>query len=90
LTELSDETRAQYRIPEDVNGVLVLSVQRRGLAAKNELRRGDVIEQFNRKEVTKPSEVTSALKAALKSDRESVPVLIRRGRSSGYVPFELK
>ncbi len=90
LTELNDEIRARYRIAEDVNGVLVLSVERRGLAARNNLRRGDVIEQFNRKEVSTPGDVTKALKAAMKSDRESVPVLIRRGRSSGYIPFELK
>lgn len=90
LTELNSDVRSQYRLSDDVNGVLVLSVQRGGLAAKNKLRRGDVIEQFNRETVTKPSEVISALKQAMKSDRESVPVLLRRGRSAGYIPFDLK
>lgn len=90
LTELNDEVRSRYRLPKDTKGVLVLSVQRGGLAAKNKLRRGDIIEQFNRKEVTKPSEVAAALKAAIKSDRESVPVLIRRSGGAGYIPFDLK
>ncbi len=90
MTELNDEIRSRYRLADDVEGVLVLSVERGRLAAKNELRRGDVIEQFNGKTVRKPSEVTAALKAAKKSDRESVPVLIRRGRGSGYIPFKLK
>ncbi len=90
LTELNDDIRARYRLAEDTKGVLVLSVQRGGLAAKNDLVRGDIIEQFNREEVSKPSEVIEALKAAVKSGKESVPVLIRRGRSSGYIPFDLK
>lgn len=90
LSELNANIRAQYRLPAGVDGVLVLSVQRGSLAAKNQLRRGDVIEQFNRKAVTKPSEVTVALKEAIKSGRESVPVLIRRGQGSGYIPFDLK
>jgi len=90
LTALNDDVRARYRLPEETEGVLIVSVERGGLAAKNNLSRGDIIEQFNREDVTKPSEVTSALKAAIKSDRDSVPVLIRRGRSSGYIPFDLK
>ncbi len=90
LTELNDTIRSQYRLSEDVQGVLVISVERGGLAAKNKLRRGDVIEQFNRESVSKPSQVIAALKEATKSDRESVPVLLRRGRSSGYIPFSLK
>ncbi len=90
LTELTDQIRSRYRIPEDVVGVLVLSVERGSLAARNELRRGDVIEQFNRVVVSEPSDVTDALEKALKSDRESVPVLIRRGRNAGYIPFDLK
>lgn len=90
LTELNDDIRARYRLADDSKGVLVLSVQRGGLAAKNDLQRGDIIEQFNREEVSKPSEVAAALKAAVKSDKESVPVLIRRGRNAGYIPFELK
>ena len=90
LSELSDELRVRYRLPNDVEGVLVMSVERGGLAAKNELRRGDVIEQFNRVKVTTPSDVAEALQEAIEDDRESVPVLIRRGRSSGYIPFDLK
>ncbi len=90
LTELTDEVRARYRLSDDVEGVLVTSVERGGLAAKNQLSRGVVIEQFNGKAVSKPADVTDALKAAMKSDRESVPMLIRRGRNSGYIPFKLK
>ncbi len=90
LSELDSEIRARYRLAEDVEGVLVLSVQRGGLAAKNKLVRGDVIEQFNREKVSKPSEVAAALKAAMASGKESVPVLVRRGRGSGYIPFDLK
>ena len=90
LTELTRDIRSRYRLSEDAKGVLVLSVQRKGLAAKNELRRGDVIEQFNRESVSKPSELIEALNRAIKDDKESVPVLVRRGRNAGYIPFDLK
>lgn len=90
LSELNDELRGRYRIAEDVEGVLLLSVERGGLAAKNGLRLGDVITRFDNKSVSKPEQVTSAIKAASKTGQSSVAVLINRRGNPGFLAFKLK
>jgi len=90
LSELNNELRAQYRISEETEGVLLVSVDRGELAAKNGLRAGDVITRFDNKVVTKPDQVAAAIKAARKSGQSSVAVLINRRGNPGFLPFKLK
>ncbi len=89
ISELTNENRQQYRIPEDVEGVLLLSVERAGLAAKNGLRPGDVIVQFGAdKNIQKPEQVTKVLKAAKKAKQSSIAVLINRRGNPGFLVFK--
>ena len=90
MASLTDSNRAQYRIAERVEGVLIVSVERRGAAAKNNLRPGDVIVQFGSdKNIQTPDQVTKALKAAKKAKERSVAVLINRRGSPGFLVFKL-
>ena len=90
MASLTDSNRAQYRIAERVEGVLIVSVERRGAAAKNNLRPGDVIVQFgNDKNIQTLDQVTKALKAAKKAKERSVAVLINRRGSPGFLVFKL-
>lgn len=90
LTALSSELRERYQLNENQQGVLVLSVERGSLAAKNGLQRGDVIAELNWKPVTKPEQVTDAMKAAVKAKKTVVPMLVERGGNPGFLPFNLK
>ncbi|GAA6137638.1 DegQ family serine endoprotease [Arenicella sp. 4NH20-0111] len=90
LTPLNDELRAQYRLPAEAKGVLVLSVERNGLAAKNGIRRGVVIEKFHGIDVRKPSDVSAALKEAKSSKLPFVPMLIRSSRGVTFIAFKYK
>lgn len=90
LTELNDELRARYRLPSEASGVLVLSVERDGLAAKNGIRRGVVIEKFHGVDIRKPSDVTDALKRAKNSKLPFVPMLIRSSRGVSFIAFKYK
>jgi serine protease Do len=90
MAKLTEDNRAEYRIAESTVGVLLTSVERRGLAAKNNLRPGDVIVQFGSdKEIRSPQQITKVLKAAKKAKQGSVAVLINRRGSPGFLVFKL-
>jgi len=90
MATLTDSNREKFRIAEDVEGVLVVSVERRGAAAKNNLRPGDVIVQFGSdKNIQSPEQVTKVLKSAKKAKESSVAVLINRRGSPGFLVFKL-
>ena len=74
-----------------MKGVLISSVERRGVAAKNGLRPGDVIVQFGSdKNIQEPSQVTKVLEQAKKDKEESIAVLINRRGNPGFLVFDLK
>jgi len=90
MATLTESNRQKFRIAEDVEGVLVVSVERRGAAAKNNLRPGDVIVQFGSdKNIQSPEQVTKVLKSAKKAKESSVAVLINRRGSPGFLVFKL-
>jgi len=90
MVVLNDSNRAQYRIVDGVEGVLITSVERRSAAAKNNLRPGDVIVQFGSdKNIQNPEQVTKVLKAAKKAKQSSVAVLINRRGNPSFLVFKL-
>ena len=90
MSKLTEDNRAEYRIGESVVGVLLTSIERRGLAAKNNLRPGDVIVQFGSdKDIRSPEQIIKVLKAAKKAKQSSVAVLINRRGNPGFLVFKL-
>ncbi len=90
MAALTDSNRSEYRIADGVEGVLITSVERRGAAAKNNLRPGDVIVQFGSdKNIQSPEQVTKVLKEAKKAKQRSIAVLINRRGSPGFLVFKL-
>ena len=91
FAKLNTSNRQKYRISEDVEGVLVVSVERQSLAEKNGLRPGDVIVQFGiSNNVSEPEQIASAYKSAVKAGDDSIAVLISRRNGSGFLGFKLK
>lgn len=90
LSKIDDELRARFSIDENISGVLVLGIERGGLAAKNGLRPGDVITKLDGKAVTSPDEVVDVVVSAQKRSRTTVPALLSRGNSARFTPFTLK
>lgn len=91
FAKLNDANRSQFRIADDVEGVLVVSVESGGLAEKNGLRAGDVIVQFGiSNEVQGADDITRAYKEAKKAGDDSIAVLISRRNGNGFLGFELK
>jgi serine protease Do len=90
MAGLTDANRSKYRIAKSVDGVLLEAVEREGLAAKNNLRAGDVIVQFGSdKNITSPEQITKVLMAAKKAEQSSVAVLINRRGNPGFLVFNL-
>lgn len=91
FAKLDTTNREKYKISEKVNGVLVVSVERKSLAEKNGLRPGDVIVQFGiSNDVSKPEHITKAYKQAKKAGDDSIAVLINRRNGAGFLGFKLK
>ena len=89
LAEIDDELRSRYDLDEDLDGVVVLDVDRDGLAASNGFRVGDVITSVNNVMVKRPEEVVTEVAKAKKADRSKIVVLLQRNGSSRFTAFDL-
>ncbi len=72
---------------EGMHGVLVAEVKPGSIAARAGIQRGNLIEEVNRKEVTTPEQVTKIIK---QSDKKTVLLLVRQGKSSRYLALRIK
>ena len=90
MAKLTESNRERYRVGDDVDGVLITSVEPRGLAAKNGLRPGDVIVQLGGdKNIQDPKQVTKVLKQAEDDEESSIAVLINRRGNPSFFAFDL-
>lgn len=89
LGKLNDSYRRQFNIDDDIDGVIVLDVSQEGLAAKNGIRRGDVITSINNERIRDAADVQKEIKNAQKDGREKVIVLLQRNTGSQFIPFNL-
>lgn len=86
LAPLTDNYRARLGTPEDVDGVVVESVQPGSEAAEKGLRPGDVITRVNGHEVSSPETVENEMDSA---DNDRVLVLVRRGDGQYFTALAL-
>ncbi|WP_171121198.1 MULTISPECIES: Do family serine endopeptidase [unclassified Ruegeria] len=86
VAPLTDTTRAEMGVGENVNGVVVTDLTPESPAAKAGLQRGDVIVKLGGQETVSPG----ALKAALDSEKtDPALVLINRGGNQIFVAVEI-
>lgn len=89
LAKLNDDYRQRFNIAKEAGGVLVLEVVRDGLAARNSIRRGDVITSVDNVRVTEPGDVSELVKAAKDKGRGKIVVLLQRDNSSRFISLDL-
>jgi serine protease Do len=90
LRPLTPDTRSQYGLASDVNGVLVGQVTPGTNADEGGVQAGDVIEQVNGHEVRSPSQVADAIHTAERQKREAISLLILRNGTSSYLGPQLQ
>ncbi|MBF7046824.1 DegQ family serine endoprotease [Campylobacter volucris] len=80
LIELDSKNKQQYRIPENINGILITEVSPKSKAEQAGFEAGDIIVGVNQYEISNFKELSKALD--LNKDKEYVKIWINRG---GYI-----
>jgi serine protease Do len=89
LAALTPEVRARYGLAEDVQGVLIVSVQEGSPAARQGLRAGDVIKMVGQTPVSAPADVAREVKGIASAERQAVLLLVARGDQERFVAVKL-
>ncbi|KEI71591.1 DegQ family serine endoprotease [Endozoicomonas elysicola] len=87
VAELDENYRSKLRLEEDVQGLVVIGVNR-GAGRSIGLRQGDVITDLNNRSVTTVSEFKKVV-AKLPKNR-SISMRVIRGGNPGYITFRLQ
>ncbi len=78
VAPITPSLRSKLNIQNEVKGVLVTSVERKSIAMRHGIKRGDIISAINQQAVNTPEELLSIINEAKKNQRKSVMVLIYR------------
>ena len=84
VSELDSQTRRQFKIPDEVDGVVVTDVEPGTAADRAGFQPGDVIEEVNRRPVKSLRDATSNLR----SESGSILMRVWSGGASHYVVVE--
>ncbi|MCJ7421583.1 Do family serine endopeptidase [Sphingomicrobium astaxanthinifaciens] len=91
LQPLTDQIRDALRLEPGLEGVIISRVDPNSDAARKGLQRGEVILRVNRQDVRNVDDVDAAVGAARAAGRDSVLVLVQRGRQPArYIGLELE
>ena len=89
LAPVTDETRQQFGLAEDAQGVVIADLEQDSALADQGVRPGDVIERINDRKVANPNDVAKALDEA-RADKRSVAVmLIARDGNDHFVAVQI-
>jgi serine protease Do len=89
LAPVTEETRQQYGLSSDAEGVVIADLQQDSVLADQGVRPGDVIQRVNDRKVANPGDVAKALHEA-RADKRSVAVmLIARDGNDRFVAVQI-
>lgn len=86
---LDDAARTKFDLPQDAEGVVVLTVDENGPAAEKDLRAGDIIAEVDQKAVSSPGDVRDRVKSAQENGYRLVTLLINRGGDFQWVAVKI-
>ncbi|MGH6937631.1 DegQ family serine endoprotease [Hypericibacter sp.] len=89
LVALDHDARAQFEIPDSVDGALIADVDQDGKAAEQGLRPGDVIERVADSSIKNPADVDRLVEQARKDQKKSVLMLISRQGDDLFLALDL-
>ncbi|MEQ8355847.1 MAG: DegQ family serine endoprotease [Kiloniellaceae bacterium] len=88
LAALTPERRAEYNIPEDTQGVLVLDIEK-GSIFEQSLRPGDVIKKIDGTQVKSPQEIERQVEKAKDGSKKAVLMLVNRNSQDLFLGVKL-
>jgi serine protease Do len=86
---ITDALREKYDLPEDAEGVVILTVDANSTAAEKDLRPGDIIAEVDQKAVTSPADVRDRVKSAQDNGYRLVTLLINRQGDFQWVAVKI-
>lgn len=89
VTELNDALRQQFRVPNNVEGVMVTGVRPGSPAQEAGLRAGVVILQVDGEEVTSGEDLSAKIENAKKSNKEAVLLRMQLGENRQFGALSL-
>ncbi|HWC63625.1 MAG TPA: Do family serine endopeptidase [Rhizomicrobium sp.] len=89
LGALDGAARAKFKLPGNVEGVVVSEVSPDSPAADKNIRPGDVIIEVQNQKVKSPDDVENRIAADIKAGRKVELMLVSRGGDSTYVGLRL-
>jgi len=89
LGALTPDNRAEFGVPEDVNGVLIVKVDESSASFDKGLRAGDVILEIGQQVVSRPGDVGDRIAASREAGRRSILFLIDRAGDKRFVAIPL-
>ncbi|MEM9494831.1 MAG: Do family serine endopeptidase [Pseudomonadota bacterium] len=89
VTELTDMLREQFRVPDDVEGVLVTGVRSGSAAQEAGLRAGAVIIEVDGDDVSSLRDLKNKINNARKSDKEAVLLRMQFGENRQFGALSL-
>ncbi len=91
LGEITSQAREQYKIAEDVEGVLVTAVAPGSAAEEKRIAPGDVIVEVGQEKVSTPDDVRQRVDELKKAGRKSALLLISSKESElSFVPLRIE
>lgn len=86
---LDDDLRQNYAVPQNVNGVAIVSVAPMSEAGQKGLFEGDVIVEVNQQPVTQPEKLKEIVESAVASGKTSVLLLVNREGDVRFLALKL-
>jgi serine protease Do len=89
LAPLDDAARAKYKLPGNVQGVVVSDVDAESPAADKNFRPGDVIVEVQSQPVKSPADIEARVDADVKAGKKVELMLVSRNGEMTYVGLRL-
>ncbi|WP_374367843.1 DegQ family serine endoprotease [Dongia sp.] len=86
---INDALREKYDLPENAEGVVILTVDPNSTSAEKDLRPGDIIAEVDQKAVATPADVRDRVKSAQDNGYRLVTLLINRQGDFQWVAVKI-
>lgn len=90
IVSITPEVREQYGLADDVEGVLLLNVQRNSLVSLNGLRTGDIVTRVDKVFIKSSKAFKAELDKIKKKGRKSVAVYYSRDNEDRFLAFRFE
>lgn len=90
IRDITAKVRAKYDLDDDVEGVIIVGVERGVQASRKRVTPGTIITEFNQKKVTNARALEKLYKQAIKDKKKTVLLLVDQSGSTRFVALKLE